>query len=85
MDKLTAKEYIFGLTKGTHLRDTINEILLFTKFYVARQKMFHDCNLDIRYWLLEYRTRLRAEIWIRKRIGARQLQGIYNRILAAMG
>lgn len=85
LDKLTAKEFIFGLAKGTHLRDVINDILLFTKFYIFRQKNYHDCNLDTRNWLLEFKTRLRIEFWIRKRTGARAPSRIHNRILEALG
>lgn len=49
LDRLSAKEYIFGLARGAHLRDPINYILLSIKFYIFRQKMFHDCDLDTRH------------------------------------
>lgn len=75
--------YLDGITPKE--RDTINNILLSIKFYIFRQKMFHDCELDSRHWLLEFRTKLRTERWIRNRIGSRPPHRIYNRILEAMG
>lgn len=85
LDHLTTKEYIFGLAAGTHFRDPINNILLSVKFYIYRQKSFHECNLDVRHWLMEYRTRLQTEQWIRKRTGSKPPNRIYNRILEALG
>lgn len=85
LDLLTPKEYIFGLAQGSHLRDPINAILLSIKFYKSRQKMFHECNLEVCHWLLEFKTKLLTENWIRSRIGARPANRVFNRILDALG
>lgn len=85
LDRLTAKEYIFGLAKGSHLRDVINNILISIKFFVFRQKMYHDCKLEVCQWLLEFRIRLKTEMWIRRKIGSKPANNMYKRILAALG
>lgn len=85
LDELTAIEYIFGLSKGTHQRDTINAILLATKFYIHRQKLYHKGDLNICQWLLEFKTKLQAERWIRKRTGAKPFHNRFSQILEALG
>lgn len=85
LDQLTAKEIILGLPKGAHQRDAINDILLSIKFYIYRQKMFHEGNLDMLHWLAEFRAKIKREKWIRKRIGAKPANIIYDRILEALG
>lgn len=83
LDRLSAKEFIFGLAKGAHLRDPINDILLKIKFYIYRQ--IHEGELDARHWLLEFKIGLRTEKWIRSSIGSKPANRIYNRILDALG
>lgn len=85
LDLLSVKEFIFGLPKGTHMRDPINDILLSVKFYIYRQKMFHEGELDIRHWLLEFKIKLTTEKWIRSSNGLKPANRIYNRILDALG
>lgn len=85
LDQLSAKEYVIGLPKGTHQRDTINTILLAIKFYIYRQKLFHEGDLDFCQWLLEFKMKLRAEEWIRKRIGSKPFSRCLGRVLHRMG
>lgn len=37
------------------------------EYYIFRQKLFHDAELDILQWLLEFRPKLRVEKWICKK------------------
>lgn len=85
LDHLTAKEFIFGLARCTHLRDAINDILLSVKFFIFRQKMFHDGELDPCHWLLEFKTKLLSDKWIRNRTGSRPQNKVYKTILEALG
>lgn len=84
LDKLTAKEIILGLPKGAHQGDVINNILLSIKFYIFRQKLFHGGDMDMLHWLAEFRVRILTEKWIRKRIGSRMANMLYDRILEAL-
>lgn len=85
LDELSAKEYIFGLPKGTHQRDNINAILLATKFYIYRQKLFHEGDLNICQWLLEFKMKLQTEKWIRKRTGLKPLSRCLDQVLYMLG
>lgn len=85
LDQLTAKEVILGLHKGAHQGDVINDILLSIKFYIYRQKMFHEGEMDMLHWLSEFKTKVQTEKWIRKRIGSRPANTLYDRILKALG
>lgn len=85
LDNLTAKEIILGLPQGAYQRDVINSILLSFKFYVFRQKRFHEGELDMRHWLTEFKTKIKTEKWVRKRIGSKPVNVLYERILEALG
>lgn len=85
LDLLTPKEIILGLPKGAHQRDVINHIVLAIKFYIFRQKMFHEGQLDMCHWLAELKIKLQTEKWIRRRIGSKPMNTIYDRILEAIG
>lgn len=85
MDQLSAREVILGLSKGAHQAIVINAILLSIKFYIFRQKMFHEGDMDMRQWLLEFRTTIQTEKWIRKRMGSKPANPMYDRILRAIG
>lgn len=67
--------YLLKNTSLAYLKAPIKEIpsTPSSKFYVYRQKLFHEGDLDICQWLLEFKMKLQAETWIRKRIGSRPL------------
>lgn len=85
LDQLTPKEYIFGLPKGSRHRNVINAILLAVKFYIFRQKRFHECQLELVHWLAEFKTKLQVETWIRARTNSKLLHVLFTRIKLALG
>lgn len=64
LDRISPKEFLFGVKKECHRSKVINHVLLHTRFYIFRQKLFHNCDLHLVQWLQEYKTALRMERWI---------------------
>lgn len=62
-----------------------NWILLAVKFFIFRQKLFHEGELSLCLWLGEFKVKLQTETWIRKRTGSRPVNTLCNRILEALG
>lgn len=58
---VSPKEYFFGVKHPSPNVKVINTLLLYFKFYVHRQKLFHECELNILSLLAEIKTKLRAE------------------------
>lgn len=85
LDQISTKEYIFGLPKGARHRKVINAILLEVKFYIHRQKRYHDGNLDLLHWLAEFKQKLQVEKWIRSRTGSKPVHVLFTRILMELG
>lgn len=69
LDSLTPKEFMFGLPKQCHKSGMINYILMQVKFYIYRQKLFHDSDLNHTSWLHELRNKLDMERWICLKLG----------------
>lgn len=79
---LTEREFILGVPKTTPDSQKLNFIAIFTKFFVYRQKLFHNANLEITHFLKELRAKLRVERYNyaqeRKLHKFRPWEGIYK-------
>lgn len=69
LDRLTPKEFLFGLPKSCYQSRIINTILINIRFYVFRQKLFHQSELSLTHWLREFKGKLTMEKWICTRLG----------------
>lgn len=61
LDNISAKNFLFGFPPTLPKSRKINAILMSMKFYVYRQRLFHEGKLDLTQWLREFRLRLTAE------------------------
>lgn len=66
---LSPKEFVFGVPNDFHRGRVINFILIHLRFYIYRQKLFHEGRLCTMQWLDEFRSKLRVEKWVRARLG----------------
>lgn len=82
---LSQQEFLFGLHPSVPGSRKINFLTIFTKFFIHRQKLFHNGDLPMAQFLRELRTKLQME---------KQICGLENkpnkfrcwtRILAALG
>lgn len=64
MDRISPKEFLFGVEKDYHKSKIINHILIYIRFYIYRQKLYHDGELSSIQWLQEYKVTLNREKWI---------------------
>lgn len=55
---ITPKEAVLGVDDASPRGSMVNFILLHFRFFVHRQKLFHNSKMDIVHWLAELRTRL---------------------------
>lgn len=58
LDLITPKEAILGVDDVSPRGRVVNFILLHFRFFVHRQKLFHDSKMELTHWLAELRTRL---------------------------
>lgn len=70
LDSLTPKEFMFGLPSPCHKNKIINFILMQVRFFIYRQKLFHNSDLSLTHWLCELRTKLDMEKWICRKLGS---------------
>lgn len=85
LDKLSTQEFLFGIPKEAHKSAIINFILLNVHFFVHRQKLFHEAQLDLTHWLNEFRTKLQTERWICARLGRKEHFKKWSKILKELG
>ena len=57
-------DLLFGLTQKRSNRDVLNLVLLKAKYYIYRQRLYHNCQLDILEWLKEFKMSLLSEQYI---------------------
>lgn len=58
------KEFLSGVPRSNPQAPMLNFILLSLKFYIYRQKMYHEADLDLMPFLRELRCKLRIEEYI---------------------
>ena len=66
IEELSDKDYLLGLVGGGESGRTVNYIFLWVKFYIYRQRLFHDGLLDVYQWILELRDKLAIEKYINR-------------------
>lgn len=81
LDHLTPEEFLFGIPKDHRHSAIINNIVLNVKYYIHREKLFHEGKLELFQWLQEFRAKLQIERWICNRTGK---AGKFN-ILSELG
>lgn len=85
LDILSPKEFVFGVPNDFHRGKVINFILVQTRFYIYRQKLFNEGKLCTLQWLAEFRSKLKIEKWVSARLGrAASFQG-WTEIFEALG
>lgn len=85
LDNLSVQEMVFGIPKEHHKSQIINTILIHIRYYIHRQKLFHNGKMDLTQWLREFRTKLKVEEWIARRLGKTKQFSIWTPILKTMG
>lgn len=81
---LTQKQYLFGVPQTLPKARAINLILITTKFFIYRQRLFHKGSLELIHWLREFKIKLLCEKYIHKCVGKLRFR-IWNRTLNALG
>lgn len=61
LDNLSAAHFMFGIPKTTRNWKTVNWILLVTKFFIQRQKLFHNGKLHLIHFLAHIKEKLITE------------------------
>lgn len=61
LENLTTKEVLLGIPTQAPKGIKFNEILMYAKYYIHRQKLFHQGQLSLIQWLQEFRTKLRTD------------------------
>lgn len=69
LDTISKKEILLGVPTEYPKSRVINTILLFTKYFIHRQKLFYNGELSLIHWLQELKARLNREKWICARLG----------------
>lgn len=82
---ISRKEFIFGVPTETPKAKIMNYILLATKSYIHRQKLFHGGQLCLLQWLGEFKTKLLVEEHICLRRGEGKKFNKWRNILRALG
>lgn len=79
------RAFLFGVPTTLPQASVINFILLFSKFYIYRQELFHQGSLDLVHFLREFRTRLQVEKYLNKLENKPHHFFKWNRTLTALG
>lgn len=66
---LTIKEFLLGVPSVFPQAHIVNYLLLHGRFFIHRQRLFHDSNLSLSHWIRELRSRLLTERAICERGG----------------
>lgn len=81
--EVTVKDFLFGIPNTERNAKVINFILIFTKFFIYRQKLFHQGALELIQFLRELRKRLQVEKCLFTVEGKLQQFGKWSRIYLA--
>lgn len=61
LERLSSKQFVFGVPRSTAKAATINFIIMNAKFFILRQRLFHRGKLELLHWLREFKTKLLME------------------------
>lgn len=82
---LLLKAYLFGIPTTMPQAKVINFLLLFIKFYIYRQKLFHQGSLDVIHLLRELRLRLQEEKYLTTLEGRASAFAKWQRLYNVLG
>lgn len=82
---VTMKDFLFGVSDTQPNAKVMNFVLIFTKFFIYRQKLFHRGSLEMLHFLREFRTRLQVEKYLTTLEGKQQQFRRWNGIYSALG
>lgn len=82
---LSLEEVLFGKPIQTPVDKASNFIILFSKFFIYRQRLFHGSELNLLHFLMELRSKLKVERYISHREGKPAKFKIWTPILEALG
>lgn len=82
---VSLRTFLFGLPDTVPNAGVINFILIFTRFYIYRQKLFHQASLHLMQFLRELRLRLHIEKYITAKDNKPFLFTKWQRIYVALG
>lgn len=83
--QISPRAFLFGVPDSLPQAKIINFIILFAKFFIYRQKLFHQGSLDLTHFLRELRLRLQIEQYITNSENKRQIFDKWRRIYTALG
>lgn len=61
LDSLSPKLFLFGVPKTFNKVPLVNFVLMNAKFYIYRQRLFHEGRLELPQWLSEFKVKLLME------------------------
>lgn len=85
LEHITSKEAVLGLDDHSTKGKIANFILLHFRFFIHRQRLFHDNKFDLLHWLSELRLRIRCmktNLQYQNKIGQAR---IWTPLLQALG
>lgn len=85
LDTLSPKLYVFGVPRTFKKAAVVNFILMNTKFFTYRQRLFHGGKLELLHWLREFKMKLLMERHISRMEGKPQRFRKWTAILDAIG
>lgn len=85
LQTIDCREFIFGTDVSTSKGNIINSILLYTKYFVHRQKLFHQSDLTLLHFLQELKVKLTCEKFISCQEGKSGRFRKWEAILSALG
>lgn len=85
LEKLSPKEFLFGVPDSYHKHRIINLVLIQLRFFIFRQKLFHSGKLCLIQWLQEFKLKLQVEKWVCSISGKQKSFTPLENILRALG
>lgn len=82
---VSLRTFLFGIPTKAPQSKVINFLLLFSKFFIYRQKLFHKGSLELTHFLRDLRMRLRVEKYLTTLEGKRQKFHKWQKIYSALG
>lgn len=82
---ISLRAFLFGIPNTTPQAKVVNFLVLFTKFFIYRQKLFHQGSLSLIHLLRDLRLRLQVEKYLSILEGKAGALKKWQRIYDAMG
>lgn len=83
--QLNVQDVLFGMPRTAQQATTVNFLLLFVKYYIYRQRLFHDNCLEFLQVLRELRLRLQVEKYVNIQENKPDKFRKWERIFGALG